>query len=123
MPINQQWVRHISGDNRQLVNIDIVDIINQSDALSLGGVCRFDNPDVLFAIMLLQLLVVLVELSKFIRKNVRVRHKVKVLLAVPLLHPNNIEAKSIFTRDLMTLREMVDLLVLVQALIQVALAT
>ena len=45
-----------------------------------------------------------------------------MLFSKPLLHPDTIEAKSIFSSDLMTLWEMVDLLVLIETLIQVALA-
>lgn len=73
--------------------------------------------------MLFQLLIVLVELSKFIGENVGVRYKVKVLLAIPLLHPNNIETESVFSCDLMTLWEMIDLLVLIQSLIEITLTT
>tara|TARA_B110000285_G_C15134009_1_gene625601 strand:- start:1236 stop:1436 length:201 start_codon:yes stop_codon:yes gene_type:complete len=64
----------------------------------------------------------LVELSKLIRKDVSIWHEVIVLLAEPLLHPHDVEAKSILPGDFMTLREMVDFLVFVKTLIQVALA-
>jgi len=63
--------------------------------------------------VLLQLLVVLVKLSEFVRQDVSVGHKVEVLLAVLLLHSNHVEAQSIFPRNFMRLREVVDLLVLV----------
>lgn len=72
--------------------------------------------------MLLELLVVLVELTKLIRQDVGVRHEVEVLLSVALLHANHVEAEPILARDLMTLREVVDLLVLVESLVEVALA-
>lgn len=55
----------------------------------------------------------LVEFTEFIRKDVRIRDKVKVLLAVPFLHSNNVEAESVFACDFMTLGEMVNLLVLI----------
>ena len=72
--------------------------------------------------MLFELLVVLVELTEFIRKNVSVGHEVEMLLAISFLHPDNVEAKSIFPCDLVALGEVVYLLVLVQSFIQVALA-
>ena len=72
--------------------------------------------------MLLQLLVMLIEFAEFIRQNVSVWHEIKVLLAIPFLHSDHIEAKSIFPCNLMTLREMVDFLVLIKAFIEVTLA-
>jgi len=38
------------------------------------------------------------------------------------LHPNDVEAEPIFSGDLMALREVVNLLVLVQSLIKIAFA-
>ena len=46
-----------------------------------------------------------------------------MLLSISFLHPNNVEAKPILPCDFMTLREMVDLLVLVQAFVEITLAT
>lgn len=71
--------------------------------------------------MLLKLLVVFIEFSKLIRQNVSVRHEIKVLFSIPLLHSNNVEAQAIFASDFMALREMVDLLILIKAFIEVAL--
>ena len=65
----------------------------------------------------------LIELAKFIRQNICVGYEVEVLLAVPLLHPDDVEAQSIFSCDLMTLWEVIDFLVLVQTLVEVTLAT
>ena len=55
----------------------------------------------------------LVKLTEFIRKDVGVWHKVKVLLAISFLHSHNVEAESVLTGNFMTLREMVDLLILI----------
>ena len=67
--------------------------------------------------MLLQLLIVLIELTKFVGKNICIWDIVKVLLAVSFLHPYHVETESIFTGNLMTLREMVDFLVFVEAFV------
>lgn len=122
MSIYQQGICDISWDNRKLINVHIVDIINQSDTFTLCCVSWLYNPNVLFAVMLFQLLVVLIELSEFIGKNVSIWYEVKVLLTILLLHPNNIEAKSIFSSNLITLREVIDFLILVEPFIEVALA-
>jgi hypothetical protein len=66
VPIDQQWVRYVTGNNRQLIYIDIIDVIYQLDATTLSSVGWLDNPDILFAIMLLKFLVMLIELSKLI---------------------------------------------------------
>lgn len=72
--------------------------------------------------MLLQFLVVLIKLSKFIRKDVSIGHKVKVLFSIFLLHSHDIETKPIFTRDFVTLRKMVDFLVLVKTFVKITFA-
>lgn len=72
--------------------------------------------------MLLQLLVVLVELTKFIWQNVSIGNKVKVLLSISFLHSDNVKAEPIFSCDFVTLWEVIDLLVLIEAFVQVALA-
>jgi hypothetical protein len=72
--------------------------------------------------MLLELLIVLIEFSELVRENVSVWNEVKMLLSKSFLHSDNVEAESILPCDFMTLREMVDLLVLVKAFIQIAFA-
>ena len=64
----------------------------------------------------------LIELTKLIRQDVSVWHKVKMLFPKSLLHSDSIEAKPIFPGDLVALWEMVDLLVLVEAFVEIALA-
>lgn len=92
------------------------------DAATLRSIGRLDNPYVFLAVVLLQFLVVLVEFAKFIGQNVSVGNEVKVLLSVTFLHAHDVEAEAILAGNLVALREMVDLLVLVEAFIQVALA-
>ena len=79
----------------------------------MSCVGRLDDPNILFAIMLLQFLVVLIKFSKFIREDVSIWYKVKMLFAKLLLHSDGVKAKPIFTGDLMALWEMIDLLVFI----------
>ncbi len=72
--------------------------------------------------MLFKLLIVCVEVAELVRKNVCIGYKVKVSLAELLLHPDHVIAKTILPGDLVALWEVINLLVLVQALVQVALA-
>ena len=87
----------------------------------MGGVGWLYNPDILLAIMLLLLLIMLIKLSELIRQDVCIRNKIKMLFAIPFLHPDDVEAESILPGNFMTLREMVDLLILIQAFIQITL--
>ena len=102
MPIDQKWIGNISGDNGQLINIHIVDVIDQSDTSSLSCISWLHDPNVLFAIVLLQLLVMLVEFTKLVWENVGVGNKVKMLFSVSLLHSDDVETESVLSRDFMT---------------------
>ena len=73
--------------------------------------------------MLFELLVVLVELTKLVWKDVGIWNKVKMLLAESFLHSYDVEAKTVFSRDFMTLRPMVNFLVFVEAFVEIAFAT
>jgi hypothetical protein len=72
--------------------------------------------------MLFEFLVVSVEITKLIRQNIRVRNKIKRRFTKLFLHANHIVAKAILASDFIALREVIDLLVLVKALVKVALA-
>lgn len=122
MTVDQQRVCYVSGDYRELINVNVIDVIDDIDAFTLSRVSWFYNPNVLFAVVLFEFLVVLVELSKLIRQDVCVRDEIKVLFPVAFLHAYHVEAESILSSNLMALREVIDLLILVEALVQVALA-
>lgn len=72
--------------------------------------------------MLFKLLVVRIEVTKFVWQDVSVRYKVKVCLAKFLLHADHIVAEPILSRYFVALREMIDLLELIQTFIKIALA-
>jgi len=64
----------------------------------------------------------LIKLTEFIWQDVSIWNKVKMLFAKSFLHSDDVEAEPVFPCDFMALREVIDLLILVQAFIQVALA-
>lgn len=123
MSVDKKRVGDVSGNNREIINIDIIHIVYQVDPLPLRSIGRFDNPDVLFRIMLPEFLVMRVELSKLIRQDIGIRCEIKIMLPVLLLQPDNITTKPILSRYLMTLRKMIDLLVLIKPFIDIRLAT
>ena len=122
VPVDQQRIRNIFANDTCFVHIDVVDVVNNVDTAPLTSIGWLNNPHILFAFMLLQLLVVVVKVAELVWQNVGVRRKVEGLLSEALLHANYIETEAIFAGDFVTLREMVNLLVLVKTLILVTLA-
>lgn len=121
MPVDQQRVGNIARNDREFIHIHIVYVINQLDTSPLSRISWLHDPNVLLAIMLLQLLVMLVKLTELIRQDIGIRYKVKVLFTKSLLHSDNVEAKPVFPCNFVTLREVIDLLVFVEPFVQVAL--
>lgn len=72
--------------------------------------------------MLLQLLVVIVEVSELVRQDIGVWAKVEGRLSKALLQSNDVEAESVLASDLIRLGEMIDLLILIKAFVLVAFA-
>jgi hypothetical protein len=72
--------------------------------------------------MLLQFLIMRIKIPELIGQYVCIGYKIKWRLPEFLLHPHHIVAETVLPGDLIGLREVVDLLELVQALVEVALA-
>jgi len=72
--------------------------------------------------MLLELLIMCVKVTKFIRQDICVWHEVKVLPAKPFLHPYYVIAKPVLPSDFIALWKVIDLLVFIEAFIEVRLA-
>ena len=63
----------------------------------------------------------IVKVSEFVWDHVGVRQEVKFLLAELVLHLYDVDSKLIFAGDLLRRREVIDLLILVQAFVKVSL--
>jgi len=122
MSINEQRVGYVPRNHTQIIDIHIVHVVNQVDSLALRSIRRFHDPDVLFRVVLPQFLVVSVEFSELVRQDIGVRDEIEGRFSVFFLHSYSIAAKPIFPSDFMRLREMVDLLVFIQTLVNVLLA-
>ena len=68
----------------------------------------------------LYFLEMLVKLTELIWENVCVWNEIEELLPEPFLHSNYILTKLIFSCNLVALREMIYLLILVQAFVEIA---
>jgi hypothetical protein len=119
MSINQQRICNVLTNNRRFVNIHIINVVYYVNTFALTTVCRLNNPHVLFALVLLQFLVVIVEIPKLFWQNVSVRGQIKSLFSKFFLHTRYVVAKSIFARDFIRVRKFVDLLKLIKALVLV----
>lgn len=119
MPVDQQRIRDVLADHAGFVHVHIVDVVDDVDAAALARVGWLDDPNILLRLVLLQLLVVVVEITEFLRENVGVGSKVERGFSELFLHSDDVEAETVLSSDLGRLRELVDLLVLVQTLILV----
>ena len=72
--------------------------------------------------MLLQLLIVVVEVTELVGQDVGIRAEIESGLSKALLQAHNIEAETVFSCDFVRLWEVIDLLVLIEAFILVAFA-
>ena len=62
------------------------------------------------------------EVMKLIRQDVSVRNEIKLRPTKSLLHFHIVETKSVFSGDLVALREVIDALKFVQTFIEITLA-
>ena len=122
MTINKKWISDISRYNTGIVNIHIIYIIYDINTFSLTRICGFYDPNIFLWVVLLEFLIMCVKFSELIRKNVSVGYEIEILLSILFLHADHIVTKSIFSRDFVTLREMIDLLIFIETFVEVALA-
>lgn len=88
----------------------------------MARVGRLDDPNIFLAFVLLKLLVVVIKIAEFIRENVGVGYEIESCLSEAFLHAHHIKTEPVLASDLVTLREVVDLLVFIKALVLVRLA-
>ena len=72
MTVNQQWIRDVFADDACFIDVNIIDVIHQVDSSTLARIRRFHDPDVFLALVLLELLVVVVEVTELVRQDVGV---------------------------------------------------
>lgn len=113
MTIDQQWISNISTDNASFININIINIINNINTFSLRRIGWLHYPNILLWIMLLQLLIMSIEISELIWKDISIRYEVEVLLSKLFLHSYHIVTKSVFLCDFITLRKVINFLVFI----------
>ena len=120
--VNKQGIGDVLGDYASFIDVHIIDVVDDVDAASLARIGGFHNPHILLRFVLLQLLIVVVKVTELVWQDVGVGAEVKCRLAEALLESDNVEAETVLAGDLVGLREVVNLLVFIEALILVALA-
>lgn len=99
MAVDQQRVRNVLADHGGLIHVDVVDVVNNVDALALAVVRGLDDPHVLLAFVLLQLLVVVVEVAEFFGQDISVGSHVESRLPELLLHAHDVVTQTILASD------------------------
>ena len=87
------------------------------NAAATGRISWFDDPNVPLRLSLPQFLEVRMEVVKLIWEDVGFGDEIELLAAEALLHLHVVVAEAVLARDLMTLREVIDPLELVEAFV------
>ena len=123
MSIDEKRVGDIARDHREVIYLKVPQAVNNMNPTSPTQVRWLYYPQVLFRFFLRQHFKVSLKLSSLVRQYVGVRDDiVDAASAELLLHLHNVMTKTILSRDLEALREMIYSLILVQALIEERLA-
>ena len=120
--IYQKRISHVSRNDTEIINIQVVNIVYDMDSPSSGRVARFHDPDVSSRVGLLEPLVVSQKVTILVRQDVSVRVEVEVLSAKLFLHFDVVKAHPVLPGDLVRMWKMVQPLVLIQPLVKVSLA-
>jgi hypothetical protein len=116
--IDEQRITDVPTNDGQLFYVQIVQILNDMNASSPGAVCWLNDPGVTLGVRLLDLQEMRVEFTKLVRQDVGVRNEVVLTCTKLLLRPDIVVTETIFAGDLITLRKMVDSLILIQPFVK-----
>lgn len=97
MAIDQQRIGDVARDHRQIVILQVVQVVNDVDTSSSAEVCWFHYPQIFLGLFLLEEIEVRVELSQLVGKNVCVWNNIIDATSPELLlHFHDIKAQSVF---------------------------
>ena len=113
MTVDQEWFCDVPRDHTCVINIQLVDVLNNMNAATPWWVGRLHDPQITLWLLLFESLVVWVEIVELLRQDVGVWDEVKLVFSEPLLHLNKVVAQAVLSSDLVTLREVIDALVLI----------
>lgn len=123
MAVDQQWVSYVPTYDREVVKLQVFDVVQEVNAPATTQVGWLHDPYVFLWFLLGQGFIVSLELSELVGKNVGVgRYIVDTASAKLLLHLYYVMAQSVFPGDLVALGEVIDSLILVKSFVKVSLA-
>lgn len=122
MTIYQQRITDVARDYRYVFYINLSDVVNKINPTTPRKISWLNDPLVFFTLGLLELVEVEHELFKFFRYDIRIGQKVKMLLAITLLHLTDVYSQFIFSCQFNTAWEMINFLILVETFIKVVFA-
>ena len=122
MRVYQQGVMNISGDNCAQILVDFINVVCDVNSFSLAGSLRLDDPLMINGrFFRFELDIMVVQISIFFGQNVRIRNDFEILPAEFLLLFQDVFGELVFPSQFEAGWEMVDLLELVQAFVEVRL--
>lgn len=103
MPIDQQRVSDVARDHRQIIILEIIQVVYDVNASASAEVRWFDNPEIFLRLFLGEKIEVRIELSQLVRKNVGVWDYIVDAGSPELfLHFHDIKAQSVFPCNFIT---------------------
>ena len=123
MTIDEQWIGDVFRDYAGLVQIDLVYVIYQIDALTLRSSRWFDNPERLSSFLILLFMEEAEEIGELVRQNEGFGDDVEGSPTKFLLHPQNVETQLVLTSDFIAARKMIDFLMFIKPVIDIWLCT
>ena len=117
--VNQKRICNVSGYDAEFVDVQIIDIIDYMNSSASAGVTWLHDPNISPWVRLLELMIMIEQVSIFIWQNVCIWNKIENISSKFLLHLDKIEAHSVLTCDLIWLWKMIDSLIFIQAFIKI----
>lgn len=119
MSVDQKRVGDVPRDHREVIYLQVPQVVNNVDPTATTKICWLDYPQVLFRFFLRKHFKVSLKLPCLIWQNVGVWDDiVDATSAELILHLHDVMAKAVLSCDLEALGEMVYSLVLIQAIIE-----
>jgi hypothetical protein len=123
MRVDQQRVVDVARNNTRLILVNVMDIICDVNPPASRHRSRLYDPNVLIGRFNLEFIIMHIEIRKLFRQAVSVRDFFELFVPILFLHFDEVLAKLVLASHLVTAREVVDLLKLIQAFVHIRLAT
>jgi hypothetical protein len=121
MSIDQERVGNVLTHYTRLIKVNLINVVHEIDTLTLGLGIRLHNPKRFLSFLVLLFMEETKIVCKLIWETESLRSDVEGFPSELLLHPDDIHTELIFPGDLIRGREVIDLLVLIESIIEIRL--